>query len=120
MDMKSIKAWKNQAFAQIILAAIMAFMVVTILIIVMLPVLSGIMKATPVYVTNPIDVGNSTGGAVHILGTAAQNATQVTLANTLGSSLGLLIIVLLLLAVLAIIVVLGLFQYFIGGSGGRQ
>jgi hypothetical protein len=50
----------------------------------------------------------------------ALNTTQVSLTNTIGSSLGLLIITLLLLAVLAIIIVIGLFQYFVGGMGGRQ
>jgi len=102
MDMKSLKTWASQAFAQIIIAAIMAFMVVAILIVVMLPVLNGILTATPVI----------TAGAL--------NTTQVQLTSTIGSSLGLLIIVLLLLAVLAIIIVIGLFQYFVGGMGGRQ
>ena len=102
MDMKSLKTWASQAFAQIIIASIMAFMVVSILIVVMLPVLNGILTATPVI----------TAGAL--------NTTQVQLTSTIGSSLGLLIIVLLLLAVLAIIIVIGLFQYFVGGMGGRQ
>jgi len=102
MDMKSLKTWASQAFAQIIIAAIMAFMVVAILIVVMLPVLNGILTATPVITTG------------------ALNTTQVQLTSTIGSSLGLLIITLLLLAVLAIIIVIGLFQYFVGGMGGRQ
>ena len=102
MDMKSLKTWASQGFAQIIIAAIMAFMVVAILIVVMLPVLNGILTATPVI----------TAGAL--------NTTQVQLTSTIGSSLGLLIITLLLLAVLAIIIVIGLFQYFVGGMGGRQ
>ena len=102
MDMQSLKTWASQGFAQIIIAAIMAFMVVAILIVVMLPVLNGILTATP------------------IITTGALNTTQVQLINTIGSSLGLLIITLLLLAVLAIIIVIGLFQYFVGGMGGRQ
>ena len=102
MDMKSLKTWASQAFAQIIIAAIMAFMVVAILIVVMLPVLNGILQATPAITTG------------------ALNTTQMALTNTISSSLGLLIITLLLLAVLAIIIVIGLFQYFVGGMGGRQ
>ena len=102
MDMKSLKTWASQAFAQIIIAAIMAFMVVAILIVVMLPVLNGILTATP------------------LITTGALNTTQAQLTSTIGSSLGLLIITLLLLAVLAIIIVIGLFQYFVGGMGGRQ
>lgn len=102
MDMKSLKTWVEKAFAQIIIAAIMAFMVVAILIVVMIPVLNGILTATPTI----------TSGAL--------NTTQTQLTNTIGSSLGLIIIVLLLLAVLAIIIVIGLFQYFVGGMGGRQ
>ena len=100
--MQSLKTWASKGFAQIIIAAIMAFMVVAILIVVMLPVLNGILTATPLI----------TAGAL--------NTTQVSLTNTIGSSLGLLIITLLLLAVLAIIIVIGLFQYFVGGMGGRQ
>ena len=103
MDLKSIKEWANQAFAQIIISAIMAFMVVAILIVVMLPVLNGIIAASP-----------------FINSTSPLNTTQLILTNTIGSSLGLLIIVLLLMAVLAIIIVIGLFQYFVGGMGGRQ
>ena len=103
MDIKSVKEWANQAFAQIIISAIMAFMVVAILIVVMLPVLNGIISATP-----------------FINSTSPLNTTQLILTNTIASSLGLLIITLILIAVLAIIIVIGLFQYFVGGMGGRQ
>jgi flagellar basal body-associated protein FliL len=48
------------------------------------------------------------------------NSTQISLANQIGSSMGLLIIILILIAVLAIIIVVGLFQYFVGGMSGRQ
>ena len=99
MDFKRISKWLKKAYAQIVIAAIMSFMVVAILIVVMLPVLNGILTATPLI----------TSGAL--------NTTQVSLTNTIGSSLGLLIITLLLLAVLAIIIVIGLFQYFVGGMG---
>lgn len=102
MDMKSLKQWSEKAFAQIIIAAIMAFMVVAILITVMIPVLNGIIGATPVILSG------------------ALNTTQTSLTNTIGSALGLIIIVLLLLAVLAIIIVIGLFQYFVGGMGGGR
>ena len=95
--------WTKKAFAQIIIAAIMAFMVVAILIVVMLPVMNGIMTSTPA-----------------IAATSPLNATQISLTSTIGSSLGLLVIVLLLLAVLAIIIVIGLFQYFVGGMGGGR
>ena len=111
--------WSRQAYAQIIIAAIMAFMVVTILIVLTLPVLNGIMSATPTIVTNPWDASNLTSGS-GVVGSAAMNASQIALTSGIGSSLGMLIIIILLLAALAIIVVLGLFQYFIGGAGGRQ
>ena len=119
MTLELVKRWAEKAFAQIIIAAIMAFMVVAILITVMIPVLNGILKATPTIVTNHMDIGNLSGGG-GVLGSAAQNASQISLTNTIGSSLGLLIIVLLLLAVLAIIIVIGLFQYFVGGMGGGR
>lgn len=100
----AVKGWCRKAFAQVIISAIMAFMIVAILLAVMLPVLNGIINATPA-----IDA-NST-----------LNATQVSLSSTVASSYGLLVIVLLLLAALAIIVVIGLFQYFVGGmSSTRQ
>ena len=92
--------WTKKAFAQIIIAAIMAFMVVAILIVVMLPVMNGILNATPM-----------------INGTV-MNATQVSVTTAIGSSLGLLVVVLLLLAVLAILIVVGLFQHFVGGVYG--
>lgn len=99
---RAVKAWTEKAFAQVIIAAIMSFMIVAILLAVMLPVLNGILSATPVV-------------------TGALNATQVSLSTTVASSYGLLVIVLLLLAALAIIVVIGLFQYFVGGmSASRQ
>ena len=103
MDLKSVKEWASKGFAQIIISAIMAFMVVAILIVVMLPVLNGIIMATPLIAAN-----------------TTLNSTQTSLTNVIGSSLGLLIITLLLMAVLAIIIVIGLFQYFVGGMGGRQ
>jgi hypothetical protein len=100
---KSVKAWTEKAFAQVIIAAIMSFMIVAILLAVMLPVLNGIIGATPLITDGPL------------------NATQVSLSTTVASSYGLLVIVLLLLAALAIIVVIGLFQYFVGGmSAARQ
>lgn len=99
---RKAREWASKAFVQIVIAAIMAFMVVSILITVMLPVLSGIITATPVITSGPL------------------NTTQQSLQTTIGSSFGLLIIVLLLLAALAIIIVIGLFQYFVGGMSTRQ
>lgn len=96
----------------------MAFVMVAILIAVMLPVLNGVIGSSPVYVSSPTDVGNLTGGG-GVYG-PVMNTTQNSLVNTIGSSVGLMVIVLLLIAVLAIIVVVGLFQYFTGGMGGRQ
>jgi len=119
MDLNSVKEWMNQGFAQIIIAAVMAFMIVAILIIVLLPVLNGILSASPQIVTNPLDVGNLSGGG-GVLGSGMMNTTQVTLATQIGSSMGLLIIILILMAVLAIIIVVGLFQYFVGGMGGGR
>jgi hypothetical protein len=102
MDVKTLYEWAKKGFAQIIIAAIMAFMIVAILITVMIPVLNGIITATPTILSG------------------ALNTSQIALTNTIGSSLGLLIITLLLLAVLAIIIVIGLFQYFVGGMGGGR
>lgn len=97
------QAFVKRAFAQIIIAAIMAFIIVTILIVVMVPVINGILVATPTIESGPL------------------NTTQTSLTTTIGSAFSLLGIVILLLAVLAIIIVIGLFQYFVGGvSGGRQ
>ena len=95
--------FSRRAFAQIIIASIMAFIIVTILIVVMLPVINGILTSTPTITSGPL------------------NTTQASVVTTIGSAFSLLAIVILLLAVLSIIVVIGLFQYFVGGvSGGRQ
>ena len=118
MDIKRINDWCSSAFAQIIIIAVLAFLVIAILIIITAPVLNSVLAAQPTIVTNKMDINNVSGGGV--LGPAWINSTQVTLSNTVGSSYGILIIILLLLAVLAIIIVIGLFQYFIGGSGGRR
>ena len=55
MDMQSLKTWASKGFAQIIIAAIMAFMVVAILIVVMLPVLNGILTATPLITSGALN-----------------------------------------------------------------
>jgi hypothetical protein len=90
---------------------IMMFIVAAIMLAVLLPVLNGVLRATPVIVTNRLDVGNLSGGG-GVLGPASINSSQVSLASTIGSSYGLLVIVLILISAAVIIGAVGLFKYF--------
>lgn len=90
---------------------IMMFIVAAIMLAVLLPVLNGVMTASPVIVTNPLDVGNLTGGG-GVLGIAAMNASQASLGTTVGSSYGLLVVVLILVSAAVILGAVGLFRYF--------
>ena len=108
---------------------IMMFVVAAVMIAIMLPVLNGVMTATPVLTTNPLAVGNMTAGGSYVgglvgnttgagYGTLTTNAamvtTQSTMWTTIGSSYGLLVVVLILIAASVILGAIGLFRYFGG------
>ena len=77
---------------------IMMFVVAAIMIAVLLPVLNGVLTATPVIMSGPL------------------NVTQQTVATTIGSAYGLLVVVLILIAAAVILGAIGLFRYF----GGQE
>ena len=77
---------------------IMMFVVAAIMIAVLLPVLNGVLVATPLITSGPL------------------NTTQQTVATTIGSSYGLLVVVLILIAAAVILGAIGLFRYF----GGQE
>ena len=77
---------------------IMMFIVAAIMLVVLLPVLNGVLTATPLITSGPL------------------NVTQQTVASTIGSSYGLLVVVLILIAAAVILGAIGLFRYF-GGQG---
>lgn len=86
---------------------IMMWIAVAVVLAVFLPVVNSIFTATPTIVTNPLDVGNlSDGGGV--LGSSMMNTTQVSTMTMVGSSYGLLIVVLI---VLAAVILLGVIAY---------
>lgn len=73
---------------------IMMFVVAAIMLAVLLPVLNGVLSATPLITSGPL------------------NVTQSTVNATIGSSYGLLIVVLILIAAAVILGAIGLFRYF--------
>lgn len=73
---------------------IMMFVVAAIMLAVLLPVLNGVLSATPLITSGPL------------------NLTQSTVNATIGSSYGLLIVVLILIAAAVILGAIGLFRYF--------
>ena len=77
---------------------IMMFVVAAIMIAVLLPVLNGVLTATPLITSGPL------------------NVTQQTVATTIGSAYGLLVVVLILIAAAVILGAIGLFRYF----GGQE
>ena len=77
---------------------IMMFVVAAIMIAVLLPVLNGVLVATPLITSGPL------------------NATQQTVSTTIGSAYGLLVVVLILIAAAVILGAIGLFRYF----GGQE
>ena len=77
---------------------IMMFVVAAIMIAVLLPVLNGVLVATPLITSGPL------------------NATQATVSTTIGSAYGLLVVVLILIAAAVILGAIGLFRYF----GGQE
>jgi hypothetical protein len=104
---------------------IMMFVVAAVMIAIMLPVLNGVMTASPVLTTDPMMVNNLTSGGVHVAGAnatgygtlttnAAMVSTQSTMWTTIGSSYGLLVVVLILIAAAVILGAIGLFRYFGG------
>ena len=90
---------------------IMMWISVAILLIVCLPVLYNVITASPTIVTSQNDIGNLSGGR-GVLGSAALNTTQSTMISLVGSSFGLLIVVLI---VIAAVVILGVVAYLRGG-----
>jgi hypothetical protein len=92
---------------------ILLWVTVAIIIIIALPVINGIINASPKIVTSSLDVGNLTGGG-GVLGTSAINSTQGNLITMVSSSYGLLIVVLI---VIAAVVILGVVAYL---RAGRQ
>ena len=77
---------------------IMMFVVAAIMIAVLLPVLNGVLVATPLITSGPL------------------NTTQQTVSTTIGSAYGLLVVVLILIAAAVILGAIGLFRYF----GGQE
>ena len=77
---------------------IMMFVVAAIMIAVLLPVLNGVLTATPLITSGPL------------------NITQQTVSSTIGSAYGLLVVVLILIAAAVILGAIGLFRYF----GGQE
>lgn len=73
---------------------IMMFVVAAIMLAVLLPVLNGVLAATPLITSGPL------------------NTTQSTVNATIGSSYGLLVVVLILVAAAVILGAIGLFRYF--------
>ena len=110
---------------------IMMFVVAAIMIAVLIPVLNGVMVATPIYTTNPLAVRNMTAGGVYIaqgipiistevnttgagygtLTTVASIATaQQTTWATVGSGYGLMVVVLIIVAAAVILGAIALFR----------
>lgn len=73
---------------------IMMFIVAAIMLAVLLPVLNGVLVATPLITSGPL------------------NTTQVSVNTTIGSSYGLLIVTLILVSAAVILGAIGLFRYF--------
>jgi len=73
---------------------IMMFIVAAIMLVVLLPVLNGVISATPLITSGPL------------------NTTQATVTSTVGSSYGLIVVVLILIAAAVILGAIGLFRYF--------
>ncbi len=73
---------------------IMMFVVAAIMLAVLLPVLNGVLAATPLITSGPL------------------NVTQSSVNATIGSSYGLLVVVLILVAAAVILGAIGLFRYF--------
>ena len=108
---------------------IMMFVIAAIMIAVLLPVLAGVMHATPVFTNNLLQVNNMTADGAYIaagtipnttgagygtLAASGMQATQTTMYTTIGSSYGLLVVVLILVAAACILGAIGLFKYFGG------
>jgi hypothetical protein len=77
---------------------ILLWMGAAIMLVVMLPVLSSVLAATPLITAGPL------------------NTTQVTVSTMVASSYGLIIVVLIILAA---VIILGVIAYLQGGRGGQ-
>lgn len=107
---------------------IMMFVVAAIMIAILIPVLNGVMTATPIYTTNPLAVGNMSAGGVYVditnpaltnysgsgygvLTTQAGLVTaQGTTWSTVASGYGLMVVVLVIVAAAVILGALALFR----------
>ena len=109
---------------------IMMFVVAAIMIAILIPVLSGVMTATPMYTTNPLAVRNmtssglyiaqgipivagevnTTGSGFGVLANAGIANAQSTLWTTVGSGYGLMVVVLVIIAAAVIIGAIALFR----------
>ena len=85
-----VKTMEDHAVTQ----GIMMFIVAAIMLAVLLPVLNGVLSATPLITSGPL------------------NTTQQTVGTTIASSYGLLIVTLILIAAAVILGAIGLFRYF--------
>ena len=104
------------------------FVVAAIMIAILIPVLNGVMTATPIYTTNPLAVGNMSAGGVYVditnpaltnysgsgygvLTTQAGLVTaQGTTWSTVASGYGLMVVVLVIVAAAVILGALALFR----------
>jgi len=107
---------------------IMIFVVAAIMIAVLIPVLNGVMVATPIYTTNPLAVRNMSAGGVYVditnpaltnftgsgygtLTTQASIATaQTTTWSAVASGYGLMVVVLIIVAAAVILGAIALFR----------
>ena len=87
------KKWGESAITD----GLMMWISIAIILIIFLPVMNAVLNSTPKIVTNPLDVGNLSGGG-GVLGPAAMNSTQANTYLMVGNSYGLLIVVLIILA----------------------
>jgi len=105
---------------------IMMFVVAAIMIAILIPVLNGVMTATPIYTTDPLAVGNMSPGGVFVAAGTIPNYTgsgygvlttqaglvtaQGTTWSTVASGYGLMVVVLVIVAAAVILGALALFR----------
>jgi hypothetical protein len=107
------KAMNDEGITQ----GIMLFIVAAIMLAVLLPVLSGVISAVPTYTTDPELVNMTANGTTtihYVLASAGMATAQSSVNSTIGSSYGLLVVVLILVAAATILGAIGLFRYFGG------
>lgn len=89
---------------------LMMWVSIAIILVIFLPVMNAVLNSTPQIVTDPLDVGNLSGGG-GVLGPASMNSTQANTYLMVGNSYGLLIVVLIILAA---VITLGVIAYLRG------